>query len=497
MSRNQPQRQLQRQPQKPPRRKIRTEVYFGFVFLLIGVYLIGYFYNQRAVGEIEQTQVVMGYVDAPPVFSGIIVRDEVVYRAQRYGGLVFHVEHSQRVRAGQAVASVRDGVAYDYIENITEIEQKAIENARINPVSNQSDIDDQNHHILSIIDSMAFSGSANALQDLGRLTAEEMNRRNNLYFVGASGLAQDRQAAEGNLGNVISQMYAQSSGIVSVYLDGLEETLSPAGLTNISSGMIESIASFAAGTNTASAAGPNIGAGQAAFRIVRSNDWFIAAYMPETYARGLIVNSSITIFVEQSDGLLPLVVEVNRLSDRGAYYYVVFRTNFETLRFIDQRNIAFQLQENPMPGYLVPRSALAERSVFPVPRGFVRERYGMMTAYKAVSDGDSVSLSLVTVSGWVCPEETTFFVMADGSGLRAGDILVNDEEEFALDYIMPVLGVFVTNRGHTVFRQIHLAEDYVFSGDYVILEPKENPHIRLFDWIVKSAEDAQNRLLLN
>jgi len=376
------------QPQKPqrpeqPKRKIRTELFFLGALIIGAIYLVGYLSTHTFGDSVGQVRIEQGYMSAPPVFSGVIVRDEAVYGSSA-ANMIFHVENHTRVRRGHAVASMQGG------------------------------------------------GSATS----------------------------------------------ESPGVVSFHTDGFETLLTPSNLESVARSMIDGQSHAAAHA--------------AAFKVVRSHDWYVASYIPRDYMPSAPANTAITIFVAQPDGLLPLDAMIYRLIDRGAYFYVVFQTNLETLRFIDQRHISFQFQRNPEPGLRVPSSAVVERSAFPVPADFVTgDYYGTLTVLR---EGSS---SRVAVAGWWASGGATFYILADGGNFRVGDVLVHEGELSTLDTIEVMLGVFVANRGHTAFRTITMPENFDADSDYIILSPLANPNIRLFDWIIADASAVYNRLLLN
>ncbi|MCL2236312.1 MAG: hypothetical protein FWB98_07735 [Defluviitaleaceae bacterium] len=385
-------------PRKTTRRRLRVEVFFAFVLLLLGVYVAGYVYTHVLQADVEQMRVEVGYTDPPTGFAGVIIRDEAVYRGVRGVNLNFHVEELRRVRAGQLVASgivaSRPGVVSFHVDNL------------------------EGAFTLENMDSIA----RNAIQ---------VQMTEDIY-------------------EETEEFYENEYDEIAI---------------------------------------------RDAFRVVRGNDWFIAAYVPLSYAQNWFVELNLTIFLQDGGDLVPLRVMVYRLLREGDDVYVVFRTNFETLRFIDHRFVTFQLQQNPVQGLKIPSSALVELSTFPVPRDFVRERYQMMTVDHYIGNGEIV---VEAVAGWVSSDGTTFYILAEGSNLRVGDAIYHDENPFVLDFIESITGVFVANRGHAVFRQVVLPLQFGYRpSEFVILDVAQNPYIRLFDWIVVDGQNVDNRLLLN
>ena len=485
----QPQNEKMPQNARPPefvpvKRKVKTHKFFGLFFLILTIYLIGHLSANTAGSSIDQVRIEMGYWTPPTLFPAVIVRDEVVHTATRSGELTMYVDNLARVRAGQTVASVRDATVSMYMDGLTQATYDAVAR-RLNENLQFNNASESNEQIINIASEIEFSWTASVLQlqEIGRTINAAFEVRNQAYTYNDPALTQVYTAAATGLSAAAAGIAANSAGIVSSYLDGLENVLTYANLSAVSTINIQAQYNNFAPTQ-------EISAGQPAFRIMQSNDWYIVSRVAREYAASWNVGAQITIFVEQPDMLLPLRVHVYRLIDQGSEFYVVFSTNLETLRFMDQRNINFQLTQNPQEGLKVPRYAIVERSILPVPRDFIMEVSQVMVVER--QDGNTVP-----VFGWLSNNGEHFYVLAEGDGLRAGDTIVHGHDEFTIDFVRVVQGVFVTNRGHSLFRQITLPENFDPQAEYIVLSVQDNPHIQLFDWIVADARDVDNRITLN
>ena len=484
-------------PKRFPKRKLRIEAFFAFVFLLVILYIIGYFYTNAMRPEISQMRVEMGVLAQPASFDGIIIRDEVVYRAADAGSLLFHVENHERVRAGHIVASIQDsGAVAAHRANLAEIDQDAVnaQRQRSGVAVNEDEIIRRNLAIIQYIDNAAFglaAGDIGGVFALGDTARQSLQSRNMLYFsdeIVMLDIAAERERTLTGMAQAINEVAAMSPGIFSNMVDGLEERLNVDNLSNIPRELIINSAQSPVFYN------PEVAAGDTLFRIVRTNDWFIAAYVDADYTKTWATNTTVTLYVEDGTVVLPLAAQVYSLSDAGqGETYVVFRTNNDLMRFIDRRRITFRLSREAQEGFKIPRAAIVERSGFPVPSEFVFIKdnvwaVNLMTNDKFITE---------SVAGSLSADGSTFFIMADSSILRVGDILVMGEEQFRLDTIDMVTGVFVTNIGATQFREVTTMGYFDENADYIILDPAQNPNLRLFDRIVADARAVSDRLLLH
>lgn len=482
---------------KFPKRKLRIEAFFAFVFVLVILYIIGYFYTNARRPEISQMRVELGVISQPMIFSGIIIRDEAVYHASNSGSLLFHVENHQRVRAGRVVASIQDaGVVATYRADLADIDQDAVnaQRQRTGVAINEEEITRRNDAIMEYIDSAAFGLSAGGIGQvfaLGDAVRQSMQSRNMLYFSDELAMldyAAARERALAGMSQAISEVSVTSSGVFSNVVDGLEEQLSVLNMSNIPRELI------ADATRSPVFYSPEVEPGDALFRVVRTNDWFIAAHIDHEYAAGWATNSVITLYVEDGMSVIPLVTQVHSLADAGqGETYAVFRTNNDLMRFIDRRNVTFRLSRDAQEGFKIPHAAIVERSRFPIPSEFVFIENNVWAVNLLVGE-NSVPES---VAGSLSADGETFFIMADSGRLRIGDTLVMGDSQFRLETIDTVPGVFVTNIGATQFREVSTVGFFDENTDYIILDPSQNPNLRLFDRIVADARAVSDRLLLH
>lgn len=382
-------------PRKHNKRRLRVEIFFIFILLLLGAYVLGYVHTHGLQANVEQMRIEAGYTEPPTTFGGVIIRDEVVYNGAPGVNLHFNVEEHRRVRAGHVVAG-----------NIA----------------------------------------------VGR------------------------------------------PGVVSFHVDGLENAFTPGNMGNIPRNALQNHRQSYGYYNEETPEG-NENQIHDAFRVVRSNDWFVASYIPMVYAQNWFVGLNLTIFIQDDDGLVPIDMSIYGLQHGAEEAYVILRTNSYVLRFINHRFITFQLQENPVQGLKIPTTALVEISTFPVPREFIWERYQMATVDLYTGNGEIV---IRPVFGWTSSDGAIFYILSDVGGLRVGDIILQQDNQFTLEFIRTVPGVFVSNRGHANFRQVTLPLQFDYNeSDFIVLDMAANPYIRLFDWVVVDGQGVDNRLLLN
>ena len=483
-------------PKRFPKRKSKVGLFFVCVFIFLGVYVIGYARNNIFGTDVSQMRVEMGFLSQPTSFSGLIIRDEVVYSASTGGALVFQVPNHERVRRGSVVAVLQDAATVEaYSLSLAQVEQSAIRlgQNRAGIAANEDEITHRNRHVLNQINSISLGLSAGNIEEVFNLSnnvRQGLRMRNDLNFSDEPAmmeLSAARNQVISGLSDAATQITAASAGVVSVVVDGLEDILTVQNLGNITKDTIDRPNAAPSITNI------EVSAGDRLFRIVRSNNWFIAAFLPGHYTENWGMGSNVVLFVNYGEDLLPLSVQVHSLSSQGSEVYVVFSTNREMMRFIDIRHITFQLERNPRSGYKIPRSAIVEISQFPVPAEFVRLENNVWVVDLLINE----TARTEPIWGSWSLDRKSFYITAGAAALRVGDVIVNNGNTFTLDLVVSATGVFATNVGATQFRQIDMTGLLAENDDYIILDPIRNPNIRPFDRIVSDARAVSDRQLLH
>jgi len=478
-----------------PRRKSRVGLLFGLLILSAIVYFAGHGIGYFRRPQVVTTQISMGSLVAPRSFVGLIVRDERVIYAPSDGLLVMHHEDGRRVRVGGAIASVQDShAAAQFRASLAGLSQEAIaaQRNRTGISVNDEEIEGRNGQIAFIVNQASFDlavGDVGAIQELGSRITDEVEMRNQLFFVDwevGDNLVAARHEAFTGLSSATDTMFAQNSGIVTRRMDGLENIFTPANLANIPRSQI-------AEQPPARAASEIVLAGDPIARIIESNIWHIAAYLPMDATAGWTENSSVTLYVAYANELLALNVIITTLRTEGLERYVVFRSSQELTRFLDKRSLSFQVERRPQQGLVIPETAIIERTRLHIPTHFVSFDGPRVTVTRRVGGGDEV----LQIFGSLSANRQHFIVLAGFNSINIGDMLVSPEGEIAAMTDMDrVHGVYTSNRGFTVFRPINKSENFVMDGGYAALCPVLNSHLRALDWVVVNAYAVEDRQVL-
>ena len=169
----------------------------------------------------------------------------------------------------------------------------------------------------------------------------------------------------------------------------------------------------------------------------------------------------------------------------GEDYYVVLLFNDYIQRYADQRYLYVELVLSQSIGLKIPTSALVQKDDFEIPRyllsaGGNSDQKNQVNVLGENKKGEK-TLQQVEVSVYNKDEdEENVYVASDK--LKEGVILTDLEmtETFSLDKTTALQGVYIINRGFTVFRPVVILER---NQDYCIVD-KDKSDIALYDRLI-------------
>ena len=237
-----------------------------------------------------------------------------------------------------------------------------------------------------------------------------------------------------------------------------------------------------------------VGESDPVFKIVHSNEWYIAAYVPFDLVSGWTQNSTKTIYIEQgkNDAFVPIEVRVERVervSEDSDERFVLLKSTRNILDFIYARGIRFMVDTGVQEGYKIAKTSIAEKTLLKIPEECVFESAGRSTVIKRTLTGSGVSDEniQIIITRDVNAEEGFVYVLLDYNKISPGIMLmVKDKplETRVVSDIENVRGVYVLNTGTAIFTKIDIGENSIYDGEYVILDPALNRNIKLHDRIV-------------
>lgn len=476
-----------REPRDPPprgRRADRTDMIVVTISLVLFTLAIGgslVRYMTRAQPEIA----VVGYgsVNITRITNGIIVRDERLYTAPLPGEVVFHVADGERVRRGTEVSSIENSAGIiPLAARSDELSRRIIDmqglREDISAVSNE--VAAINENIRMDLDSRLISlsyGNREVLYNFRDSLEQNITLRNDRLLNENTGavrmLADEHRQYASRIEENRAFIVATGGGIVSHTVDGFENVLNPRNLNDITreqTRMYVGRDSFV--QNRA------VDTGDAVFKIIESNIWYIVAYIENDLTEGWINGSAVRLYIEKRGGFVghPFWVADIRAGENESF--VVLRTDRQIQDFLGMRTVSFKTYDSIYSGLKIPETAIVERMFLKIPQAYVdvvRHNITVVTR-RAGSTTEQVSINTKVLRG-IYREEGYVYIMQDFDNIRRGDVILlgpEDETGYMIDELVSARGVFRTNTGVATFVSINT--EGMIRGDqgYVILNPDYN-----------------------
>lgn len=495
-----------RHPEKSSQIKLISKIFFVLLLVYIGFYV----YLAMSKGMYSETKVIFGSVEAKQIFTGIIIRDEVVYKSETEGIPVFNVAEGERVKPGTLICSIQDSDEVKKLESeLATIDDNIlkIQDTRKDYSLFDEDVKDADNQIKRLIDNEFIISDIESIYDLKDRIQQKLNVRNKMMLNEERGslvnLVRERQSYESKIDGASFDIKGMQSGIVSYYADGLENVLGIDKLESLSKEQtigrsVEKLDSFR-----------TLLPEDDVFKIIKSNTWYIAAYVPsDAVPADWKKDSEATIYILDTDTgeYIPHDARVHIITSPTTKNetYIVFSMTKYMLDFINERSITFKIKNVIADGLKIPNDAIIDRTLLKIPTNFIFKKEATQTSdsytviLKRPVPSNSNKSNPVSSAGK--PDEIIYiyvvstdddtgdsYVMQDLSVVKLGDVLVNPanpNDTYEINDLKNVKGVFVMNSGIPVFKEINLDGQLASNEYYTVLDPNKNRSVKNEDRII-------------
>lgn len=445
-------------------------------------------YLQRSV--VDNDTVTYDSIESSQKCTGVIVRDEVVYTSPADGEAVFNISDLDKVKAGTEICSVQDTAAVQSLqEDLDEINEKILEMQKnresISAVTDE--VKQYNSQIKAGADNYAFrltSGDISVLYKMKGDVQKLIDTRNQRLLSENSGslteLAEQRSEQQSRINSSKNAVTTQDAGIVSCYSDGLESVYTFDKMGDLTEKDI-------AVKNSGKVIDKIVTAGTPIFRIVRSNNWYIVSYIPNSQIGEWSVGDTVTIYLSEQDNTSrPLEMSIESLNTNDKTSLVILKSTKYLSDYINQRSVTFETRK-ALKGYKIPNKAIVEETLLKVSSEFVIGD----KVYKANGTNPLIEVSVNKSSE--NPEEGITYIEFDINKINVGDVLTlpsDTSKTFTISDVVTERGVYVMNTGEAVFKKINL-ENSAVNQNFTVLDPAVNPNVKIYDRIVTDTANTE------
>jgi len=390
-------------------------------------------------------------------------------------------------------------------QSIAEVEAQIfnVQTMRADLILSSPEIEQKNAQISQMVNlgvPRLLTVGISAVYEFRDNVAQTVDSRNQIILTEGHGsarvLVENRTVFDERLRNARDVVRASSSGIVSHWVDGLEDVFTFDTMDNLQPEQTRFNPDF-----LRVRASQNIEPGDSLFRIVESNEWYIAAHIPNDNIIDWLPGSDRTIYIEsahQENVFVPIEMRVARLVRGESTSYVVLRSNRFLLDYLNVRNIRFKTSRDEHSGFKIPRAAIVDRTVLRIPTEFIFDNESGFFVMRRINGVDT--LVAVSLASTFSAEEPFMYVHQDFEAIRLGDIIVrggDNPETHSVAEVDNIRGIFQVNRGYTEFFRVHIDENTRESGGYYLLDPALNAGLRISDRIILDSRNVRERQIIN
>lgn len=484
------QKRKETRPQKPVK-KISTSTKFMIgIFVVLIIYGFGMFINLFTNTRIDSMVLKSIDVAKNDTYKGIIVREESLYTSEYDGYLDINARDLQKVKSGSLIYYVSKENANALNSELRKVNEEIfnLQTFREEFSNYKKEIDTTQNNIEILVDNFSLS----SYQDINTLT-EQINSnieiRNQMIFADQRIVDESKVDTKALIQNKINEnsnkVYAKSGGVVSYSYDELESTVNPSTMKDFTVEQTKMNSTPKQHLEATVAIGDNV------LRIVESNVWYIASYIPAKDARDLSINTEKTLFIQTNDGFKEVPSKVYYVSENTEKeIFVIFELNGYMENFINKRSIDFALKTSTYMNMQVPTSALIYKEYLKIPVSYVRDT-DQKVVIKKLEDNSPTTIPVVIDS----TDATTQFYYLDKTknNLLVGDILINPEnaeENYLIPSFTKIPGVLKINNGTATFEKVEINTEIVKdeTSDFVYILPSST--LKEYDRILTHAENA-------
>ncbi len=432
-----------------------------FIYLLYNVYV--YFTTERvAVYEVSQ-----GTIAENNVFTGIILREEKVYRTEESGYINYYNRNATKVGVSSYVYSIdKTGNFYNNIRSQNNGQLFSDKNSYADLEKTASDyVNEYSNQNFYQVYNFQYDMEAELMKALNKTSLSSLESTSDSY----QGL-HICQAAE--------------PGIVVYNTDGFENL----DLENLTKDVFDMSGYHKNNLMTRE----QVNAEDPAYKMITSEIWSLVIPVEQQYALELEKESNIKVKFKKNGGSAWGVSKI-LTKDDGSYLVLTFQNS--VIRFATERYLEVELLLSDTEGLKIPNTSLTEKSFFLIPKEYLTKdesnsSNGVIRRYKN-EDGEIVT----EFAPVVVAEETKDMYYVAGDKLSAGDKIQKEKSDdiFPLREQESLQGVYNINRGYAVFRKVKILYQ---NEEYAIIETGTNYGITLYDHIaLEASEITENQII--
>lgn len=429
-------------------------------FVLIIFYLCGIMYSYFTSKHIVSYQVLNSSLSTDSTYTGIALREETVYTANKSGYLNYYARESSKVGYGNLIYSVdQDGSVKEMIhsnltDNVSSLSEEELNLLRTEITGYVSNFNARNY-------SDTYQLKYTIQNDISKILSESLSTlqsSGNVHF-----------------------SYANKPGYVIYSVDGYENLA----ITDIT----EEIMSKKNYEKKNLIMGEEISAGDPAYKLCTSENWSIVIECSEAYADKLVEEDYVQVKFEKNQNTS--WGKVTKYNNPDGKTYVSLTFNNSVIAFCTERFIDIEIILDKENGLKIPNTSIVEKEFFLIPSKYIMKGANSTTGYMVSrltydSKGERIRETF-EISIYNYDEEKELYYV-DDEILRKDDILCAEDtmtDTYVINPTGTLIGVYNINKGYADFKQIIILSQ---NDEYSIVASNTDYGLSMYDYIVLDAK---------
>lgn len=429
-----------------------------FIYIIVSV-LIYAFSKKTTIYEVNA-----GSLAYDNTYTGFIIREEKVVKSDYSGNVNYFLGNGQRASIGTIVYSVDEtGRVYEKIKSSIDDELASDEISNIKDMLTDFSINYESSDFINI-----YTAKEQISDKIYEYQANEITKHLDEYI-------SDTESTD-----FFHPIEAVSAGLVSYMLDGYENATE-----NILSEELFKTEEYES-TNLQNT--ELVNQGDAAYKLVTSDIWYIYIPLDSTQAEALSDSSSVNISFVNTD------IQCNAkfsLVTVGEQTYGKIKLTKYLINFIDDRFVQIAISEDNINGLKVPVTSVFNKSFYTIPKEYMTPSGTFIHKYYD-KNGQTAMKSIQTT----VYEETDEYYYVSMDDFESGDILMlpDSDETYIVGTMAELTGVYCVNKGYAVFKKVDILEQ---NAEYYIIRKGTSYGLAIYDHIVLDYTTIEENEIVN
>ncbi|EOD01285.1 HlyD family efflux transporter periplasmic adaptor subunit [Caldisalinibacter kiritimatiensis] len=396
--------------------------------------------------NIETVIVENGVISVTEKTKGIIIKDEKVYRALGYGNVNYFKEAGDKVAVGTKIAEISTTNRYNELkEELRNIDERLKIYQSENKIEEifKDDIGKVDYYIKQLeneISECIINGEYSRVQELKNKLNFRIEMKKSITepkgVVGESieRLKKKKKNIVKELENLKNTYYADSSGVLSLSIDGLEEIYSSNKISKLTPDDFRILERKIINLNN----GQKVNHGHPIFKISNNYKWYIIAKMNKESLDSL--EEGKTVYIKVDDEEKAYEAKVYKINTVDKESLIIFKFENYFYKFIDKRYVDIEIIKTKHEGLKIPKTSIVDKNgikgvyikdISNIVKFRPIQIIGTDDKYAIVSEGEKINLGgrgkiEIKVNGVKEKKYTIYLfdkIIVNGSRVKEGQII--------------------------------------------------------------------------